>query len=508
MFSRRLKTGYFALEGLNSFATVYFFYYLYFFMQKAYGFGNQANLMLAALNGATYALMAWFAGRFAQRCGYFTALKVGYVIMIGALSFGMVAHTATGEVLVMVVIVVGMSFTWPTLEALVSEGEPRTGLQHMVGVYNVIWAATAALANFTGGAMLEKLGLASLFYVPMVVHIGQLSLTLGLERQAGRSPPTAASQNGQEQSASSNNGRNVGSANVPPGLPRVRGSMARDAGWQVDGLAKGAVQHGMACAGVLPERLPARATPIPGAGLEAAQGAVLNERAALATGRPWEEVCPQGLEHPVTLPKAKRFLRMAWVANPFAYIAINTLIAVVPGITRRLELSTMAAGFCCSTWCFARLGAFAALWRWTGWHYKFRWLLLAYLGLVSSFGTVLLAPNVVVLVLAQVVFGASVGLLYYSSLFYSMDRSETKGEHGGIHEAVIGLGNCAGPAVGAAALQIAPQFSQSGTIAVIALLLCGLGGLVGIWSRKSVGEPKKEGVKNEHTISKIEAGRE
>jgi hypothetical protein len=65
-----------------------------------------------------------------------------------------------------------------------------------------------------------------------------------------------------------------------------------------------------------------------------------------------------------------------------------------------------------------------------------------------------------------------------------MDRSETKGEHGGIHEAVICLGNCAGPAVGALALQVVPQYSQSGTVAVTTLLLCGLGGLIGIWRNK------------------------
>ena len=83
MFSRRLKTGYFILEGLNSFATVYYLYYFYFFMQTVFGFGNQANLALAALNGAVYAVMAWQGGKFAQRFGYFTALKVGFVIMMG-----------------------------------------------------------------------------------------------------------------------------------------------------------------------------------------------------------------------------------------------------------------------------------------------------------------------------------------------------------------------------------------------------------------------------------------
>ena len=179
--------------------------------------------------------------------------------------------------------------------------------------------------------------------------------------------------------------------------------------------------------------------------------------------------------------KAKRFLAMAWVANPFAYIGINTLIAVIPGVARKLELSAMMAGFCCSTWCFARLLAFITLWRWSGWHYRFRWLLVAYLALIGSFITILLVPNLVVLVLAQLLFGAAVGLLYYSSLFYSMDNSETKGEHGGFHEAVIGLGNFAGPAVGAATLQFLPNYPHSGALAVGVLLLGGLWGLTTIW---------------------------
>ena len=172
---------------------------------------------------------------------------------------------------------------------------------------------------------------------------------------------------------------------------------------------------------------------------------------------------------------------MAWLANPFAYMSINTLIAVMPGIARRLEFSTMLAGFWGSVWCFARLGTFVGLWLWPGWHYRFRWLLPAYLGLVGAFITILLAPNLLVLVAAQMVLGGAIGLIYYSSLFYSMDSSETKGEHGGIHESAIGLGNCAGPAVGAAALQFLPHYGNSGALAVTLLLLCGLGGLAAIW---------------------------
>jgi len=83
------------------------------------------------------------------------------------------------------------------------------------------------------------------------------------------------------------------------------------------------------------------------------------------------------------------FLRLAWLANPFAYIAINTIIAVIPGVAERLQLSTMVAGFCCSLWCFSRLGTFFVLWHWPGWHYRFRWLLVAYLAMIATFAAIL-----------------------------------------------------------------------------------------------------------------------
>jgi MFS family permease len=310
--------------------------------------------------------------------------------------------TAGEQVGVMILMVFGMSFTWPTLEALAAEGEPAGGVQHMVGIYNIVWAGTAAVANFFGGAMLDKLGTSSLFYVPLAVALLQLALTLWLESEANRS------------------------------------------------LAKSGQGE--------------RLLPAPGP-----------TAAALAPIAVAHSASPRSGE------KAQCFLRMSWLANPFAYIALNTLIATMPGVAGRLNLSTTLAGFCGSVWSFSRLGAFYGLWHWEGWHYRFQWLLLAYIGLVASFISILLAPNVAVLVGAQVVFGGALGLLYYSSLFYSMDLSEAKGEHGGIHEAVIGLGNFAGPALGAGALQFLPQYPGSSAVAVSLLLLGGLGGLAVIW---------------------------
>jgi MFS family permease len=282
----------------------------------------------------------------------------------------------------------GMCFLWPTIEALVSEGEDAKGLPRRVGTYNVVWAATNALALFVGGTLVEKFGFKTIFFLPMVILTTQLALTFWLEQHANE--------------------------------------VARAAGNE-----------------------PAP-TPIPDS-------------------------------HRPSPARTRAFLRMAWLANPFAYVAINTFIPMLPTVAARFHLSPMFAGFACSLWCFARLGVFFALWFWTNWHYRFRWLVTAFVALIVSFAVILIVPSLAVLLVAQILFGCAIGLIYYSSLFYSMDAGDAKGERAGIHEAAIGVGNCIGPALGAASLQFLPQYANSGAIAVSVLLLCGLGALVGIW---------------------------
>ena len=195
----------------------------------------------------------------------------------------------------------------------------------------------------------------------------------------------------------------------------------------------------------------------------------------------WHELpgAPEAIqaEHEGDPEKARRFLRMAWFANPFAYIAMNTIIPLIPDVAARLQLSPMAAGFFCSIWMFARMTCFWILWHWTAWHYRFKWLITSYVFLVISFAGILLITNLWGMALMQIIFGFSAGLIYYSSLFYSMDASDTKGEHGGVHEAAIGAGLFGGPAIGLAALYLFPGVAHSSVYAVSAILSLGLGGL-------------------------------
>jgi MFS family permease len=393
MTQRRLKTGYFALEGLNAFATSLYFNYLFFYTQARFGFGNLENLLLSALNGFIYMGAAWFGGRMAQRYGYHRALKFGVGLMAVTLLAGAWMDTPIGLVGTMAAWTFGMCFTWPTLEAMTSEGESRAGLPHMIGRYNLVWASSTAVAYFCGGAILETLGLKSLFYIPAALHCVQFGLLLWLEHQPLEPPATSA------------------------------------------------------------------------------QFLELRDLEALPHAR--------------SEAKARVFLRLAWLANPFAYVAINTVIAVIPSLARHHGLTPMFAGFFCSVWLFARMGAFLGLWLWPGWHYRFRWFVAAYGLLIASFITILLSPVFWPVVVAQMVFGGATGLLYYSSLFYSMDVGTTKGEHGGIHEAAIGAGIFGGPAVGAAALHFFPGQPNAGAWAVGALLFVGLAAFLALrgWTR-------------------------
>lgn len=378
--TQKFRTACYTIEALNSFATVLYFNYLYFLFRDRFGFNDKQNLLLAALIGLIYTFASWQAGKFAQRHGNFTALKIGFGVMAIGLAVGSLLHSLGGAIAAACVVNTGMCFIWPVLEALVSEGANPA---RAVGIYNITWAATNALAYFIGGTLIVKFGYQSMFDLPLAFILVQLALVFWIEKIH----------------------RHVV---VEPHLP------------------------------------------------------------------------PSGADRP-SPARAKNFQRMAWLANPFAYIAINTLLAVIPGIAARFGLSPMIAGFICSLWCFVRLGVFVLLWRWPGWHYQFRWLVAAFALLILTFAAILNAPNLAVLIAAQAFFGAAIGLIYYSSLYYSMDASDTKSEHGGIHEAAIGVGNCLGPAVGAASLQFLPQYANSGAMAVSVLLLCGFGGLIGIW---------------------------
>ena len=397
MTPRGIRNGLFVVAWLNNYATSFYLNYLFFFMREEFAFGNRENLFLAAVNGLVYSFMAWLGGKFAQRQGYFKALLSGLVVMGLSLAGGPFVHTVSAHFIIMTAWTVGTCFTWPALEALVSENQSRASLSRTIGMYNVVWSSSAAASYFTGGVLISALGKQSLFWVAVAISLAQVLLTLWLRRHYN-----AVSRGGHRRS-------------------------------EPEPIAEGI-----------------------------------------------SEVQPT---------VAKTFLQMAWLANPFAYIAMNTVLPLVPDMAADLNLSKSQAGFVASVWMFARLFSFVLFWLWTGWHYRFSWLTGAFGVMIASFAALLLVPNLAVIVLAQLAFGLAVGLIYYSSLFYSMDVGDTKAEHGGFHEALIGMGIFAGPAVGAATLHFTAR-PNAGIWAVSALLAVGWAGLFAMGKKRAAASRK------------------
>ncbi len=397
MISRSKKLFY-LIEGINSFASVYYSNYIFFFMQKQYGFGTLENLLLAALNGVIYTIGSLYGGKFAQKHGAPLSIGVGISGILLSLFCGGIFHALAIQIMVFAFWTFSICFIWPAIEAIVSDQEVEN-LSTMVGVYNMTWAGFAALSYFTTGILLEKLGMQSIFWLPFGLHFFQLSMLFPLAikflKKEKRTVSSIASSNLQKRPVYSQN-----------------------------------------------------------------------------------------------------FLHMAWLANPFSYVAINTIIPLMPSIAQRLGLSTGSAGIICSIWMFARLGTFFSLWKWSGWQYRLRWMIGAFALMISCFAAILLAGSILTILLAQIGFGFSIGIIYYSSLFYSMDASEEKGSHGGLHEAMIGSGLFIGPAFSAACLYMIPSTAKGVTgMSVNALLLFGFTGL--LWMGKFRLKTGKQKVEND-----------
>jgi MFS family permease len=376
----RSKGSLYLFEALGSLACGFYGNYIFFLFRDRHGFGDAGNLGVAALMGLVIAVASWQSGKLAERHGCLRMMVAGLAGMIAALLAGAVFPALAVQLAVMVVWAASQFMVWPALEALVTEGVKGPARAHRVGLYSVVWATCAALSYFFGGAIFERLGSASIFWLPPILHLLQLFVLWGYTCRQGKPEPVGE---------------------LPP----------ED-----------------------------------------------------------EENEPRAMR-PGVSPRA--FQKMAWLANPFACVAAFTLLAMIPELARRMGLSTTMAGLFCSIWFFARLAAFVLMWRWPGWHYRYRWLVGGYLLLMAGFASILTAEGLIWLGAGQVAFGLAVGILYYASLFYSMDVGEARAEQGGIHEAMMGAGNFVGPGIGALSLLFAPQWPRAGVWSVSGVLAIG-----------------------------------
>jgi predicted MFS family arabinose efflux permease len=132
--------------------------------------------------GLTYAVASAMGGCFAQRHGYFAALKWVYAIMALAIGSAVFVKPPPLQFLIMFTAYSGAAMTWPALEALVCEGQSRQDVQRNLGIYNLVWGGTGALAYFLHGAIIDAGTFRALFAVSALLSAVQFFLKMVLER--------------------------------------------------------------------------------------------------------------------------------------------------------------------------------------------------------------------------------------------------------------------------------------------------------------------------------------
>jgi hypothetical protein len=177
-------------------------------------------------------------------------------------------------------------------------------------------------------------------------------------------------------------------------------------------------------------------------------------------------------------------LWLSRISLPAVFVVGNSLMAMFPTMPVATELGTTAS-LLASLWMGSRVAAFALLGATTVWHHKPKWLLGGGILLLVSYVLIVIpgerigvfadAPFwsvVAIMAAGEVLLGLMAGFVFSASLYFGMVLSDGSTDHGGYHEALIGVGCVMGPGLAATAQQMTSNGSHlPGILAVCGLML-------------------------------------
>jgi len=148
------------------------------------------------------------------------------------------------------------------------------------------------------------------------------------------------------------------------------------------------------------------------------------------------------------------YLYIAWIANFASYFCIGTIRYLFPKLSTHLGIQPSILGILLCAMAFFQVLAFYILGKTTRWHYK--WILLIFSQFLGILGLTLifLGNSVAIFLLAFMLIGIEGGMVYFSSIFYSLNNLKSRGQKSGIHEAILGSGILSGSLVGGIFAQI------------------------------------------------------
>ncbi len=158
-------------------------------------------------------------------------------------------------------------------------------------------------------------------------------------------------------------------------------------------------------------------------------------------------------------------LWLSRIALPSTYVAVYSISPAIPSLHAIRQLTPTIATIVGSAWLIGRALAFVFTAGTEFWHKRPGLIFISSVAMLFAFvGTIVpgaltglsLERALLAMIIAQMLFGFSIGTIYAASLYFGMAVSEGSTRHGGYHEALIGLGQVIGPLVGATMQWIYP----------------------------------------------------
>ena len=190
---RRLNTTFF-IEGILSFASNLLFLGVFFYTAEVFHWGLVRNFLLAAAQGAVYIVASLASQKVARLLGDRRLLIRANVALGGVCVAGIFVSDATVLTVLIIAYVPLMALNWPVLEAAsAANADPHT-MSRRIGLYNLIWAGTGAMALAIQGTII-RIDPRAIFFVPLLIHVAIVGIILfmrgyGVARAAD--PPTVA----------------------------------------------------------------------------------------------------------------------------------------------------------------------------------------------------------------------------------------------------------------------------------------------------------------------------
>jgi MFS family permease len=178
-------------------------------------------------------------------------------------------------------------------------------------------------------------------------------------------------------------------------------------------------------------------------------------------------------------------LWLSRIALPSTYVVVYSLSAMMPSLPVMHSLQTQTKTLVSAVWLVSRWFAFLILGATSFWHTRPRLMLTATAIMLVAFLGITVRPSdlfpsahvpqaidLLAMITWQILLGMVLGIIYSASLYFGMVLSDGATEHGGYHEALIGLGSVLGPGTAAVAHMIQPEG--------ISLSVTAVAGLIGI----------------------------